>query len=231
MALLDTRAEGFAEETSRLLGGLGSPLRVGSSSGGVGLYSTRPIAAGELLISESPLTMTVASGALAHICSTCLRDSRYASPSADAWSLVCPKCASLRYCSPACLEARSQAHETHECAALAALSLCPPVSDGDLVRQAVRMLCDRAAGRTVEAIPGLMVDYSSHVDRLVGMERKGSLAHTAEPINEAVEACLRVLPAEARVERGELFEVLNRHQCNVHAVLGRDAEVSLTQYS
>ena len=74
-------------------------------------------------------------------------------------------------------------------------------------------------------LPGVRANYGSYARRLVGMQRTGRFAHTAEPIHEVVGTCLRVVPEGARVPAPELYDVLNRHQCNVYAVLGRGADV------
>lgn len=94
----------------------------------------------------------------------------------------------------------------------------------DLLTQSIRILSDHAAGRRVCVLPGCFASYSSYTQRLVGLDRTGRLAHTAEPIRQAVDASLVLIPEAAAVPGPELFDVLNRHQANVYAVLGRGAD-------
>ncbi|KAL1518643.1 hypothetical protein AB1Y20_002931 [Prymnesium parvum] len=224
MELLDSRPPDFAEQTNRVLAALGFPCRASLSSGGLGMFATRRIRRGEELAREAPLTMTVVRAAAEHTCAVCLADSR-AAAAAPRWARACAGCGGVRFCSAACEAAAAAAHAGAECAARAALaSTGATCDDGDLLAQAVRLLAHRAAARRAEVLPGLWGAYESYAARLVGVARRVALAHTAAPIRDVVDACLGALPGEARVPREELFDVLNRHQCNVYAVLGREAD-------
>ena len=88
---------------------------------------------------------------------------------------------------------------------------------GDLVDQAVALLELRRDAGVVETLPGVRCDYASYRGRL---DRIARTKATGEAIRRATKAALRAVPEAARVPPAELFDVLNRHQCNVYGVLG-----------
>ena len=70
----------------------------------VAVYATRDIAAGDIVVVERPLVLTVAHAARAHTCAMCLADSRAASGH-DAWPMNCAGCGKHAYCGDACARA------------------------------------------------------------------------------------------------------------------------------
>ena len=96
----------------------------------------------------------------------------------------------------------------------------------DLIFQAIRILSYRATGREshpfcdspAQSAQELAVTYESYASRLVPMKRS---KRTASAIQRAVRSALRVMPrGPARVPPAELYDILNRHQCNLVGVLG-----------
>ena len=99
---------------------------------------------------------------------------------------------------------------------------------GDLVDQAVALLAMRRDAGVVETLPGVRCDYASYRGRL---DRIARTKATGEAIRRATKAALRAVPEAARVPPAELFDVLNRHQCNVYGVLGAgNADVALASF-
>lgn len=114
-------------------------------------------------------------------------------------------------------------HRGVECEALALLR--SDTDDDDLkdqVAQAVRILADRAAGRSVDAGPAGIASYASYVERLVGVPPWTAEARAS--LKTAVAATLRCVRERARVTPHELEDLLMRHQCNLYGVTGRAGE-------
>lgn len=160
----DNRTETFAHEATLQLqrAGYGFPCRVDSSSGQLGVFATRRILAGETVAVERPLALTVNREVHMHTCAVCLADSRDTGHAR--WSRECEACHAHFYCGAACEVAGLARHRGVECEALAALR--SDTDDDDLkdqVAQAVRILADRAAGRSVDAGPAGIASYASHL--------------------------------------------------------------------
>ena len=162
----DNRTGTFAHEaTLQLQGpGYGFPCRVDSSSGQLGVFASRRVLAGEIVAVERPLALTVNRAVHVHTCAVCLADSRDGDAGHARWSRECEGCHAHFYCGEACEVAGLARHRGVECEALAALQ--SDTDDDDLkdqVAQAVRILADRAAGRSVDAGPAGVASYASHL--------------------------------------------------------------------
>lgn len=219
-----------AAELAACLRAQGAPVSLAPSAlcaeGGLGLHATRTIRAGERLLVERPLACTVASTARARVCATCLADARRRAGGHE-WALRCDACGMVHFCSEPCARAAAAtSHDAAECAALLALRAMAesgelPEGTLDLAAQAVRILADRAAGRSVRPFPGApdaeRVSYASYARRLRPISRT---RRSAEPVRAAVVTALRALPPRARVPPAELYDVLNRHQANAFGVTG-----------
>jgi len=233
-AYVDTRPASFAAEATRQLELHDVPCRVATSRLGVGMFAARNIMAGECVLRERPLTLTVAAEARAHICAVCLADSRCAaSRPRSAWPLGCERCASLSFCSERCSMAAASRHDGPECAALAAIKQDLKILDelgalgdldhiGDLVTQAIRILSDRTRGGDVDIGPAGKLGYSSYMGRLVGV--MPSTEEGRVSLNAATAATLRAMPESARVPFSELAGLLTRHQCNLYGLSGSGGE-------
>ena len=195
-----------------------APIRVmRTEHAGLGVYATRKIRPGETVLVEKPLVLTVSRSAESHVCARCLA-------SISARPLRCEGCARCHYCSERCRAAH--AHGKLECAARASDGDAADV--GDLVDQAVALLAMRRDAGDVETLPGVRCDYASYRGRL---DRIARTKATGEAIRRATKAALRAVPEAARVPPAELFDVLNRHQCNVYGVLGAgNADVALASF-
>eukprot|EP00962_Isochrysis_galbana_P010444 scaffold2878_cov111-Isochrysis_galbana.AAC.5 len=68
--------ERFACASNAALERSGFPCRVARGPGGLAMYAARPITAGEVLLHERPLALTVCRGARSYRCALCLSDSR-----------------------------------------------------------------------------------------------------------------------------------------------------------
>ena len=115
----DPRPPTFAEEATAAVHAAGHPIRVSAGGGGLAVYAARPIRAGEIILVERPLVLTVAHGARRHYCAMCLADSRLQRPPMSAWQLRCEQCQTQYYCSAACEAAAAARHQGTECSALA----------------------------------------------------------------------------------------------------------------
>ena len=201
----DNRAGSFAEEATQRLQRAGFPCRVDASGGQLGVFASRSVKAGELIAVERPLALTVNRAVLVHTCAVCLADSRDAAAGPQArWKLQCERCHSHFFCSEACEAAGLARHRGVECEALSGLGEADDDDLKDQVAQAVRILADRDAGRTVDAGPAGVMSYASYAERLVGVppctqESRASLA-------AAVATTLRCVPERARVSASELVE-------------------------
>ena len=219
----DDRTNTFAHEATLQLQrpGYGFPCRVDSSSGQLGVFATRRVLAGETVAVERPLALTVNRAVHVHTCAVCLADSRDAGHAR--WSRECEACHAHFYCGEACEVAGLARHRGVECEALALLR--SDTDDDDLkdqVAQAVRILADRAAGRSVDAGPAGIASYASYVERLVGVPPWTAEARAS--LKTAVAATLRCVRERARVTPHELEDLLMRHQCNLYGVTGRAGE-------
>ncbi len=190
----------------------GSPLSVRPTSyGGLGVFATRRIRAGEAVLHERPLLLTVSRSSEATACARCLS---VCEPGGE-WSRTCAGCGRLRYCSDEC-QASHEEHDDVECAALAADDAADD-DVGDLVAQAIAALALRARDGSVDVLPGVVAGYDAYAKRLCGIRRtQRNGAH----VKRAVLAALKAVTPAARVPPKELFDVLDRHQANVYGVLG-----------
>ena len=161
----DNRTDTFAHEATQRLQQPGFPCRVGTSSGQLGVFASRRVLAGELIAVERPLALTVNRAVLVHTCAVCLADSRDVGQAR--WSRECEGCHAHFFCGEACEQAGLSRHRGVECEALSALGATEDDDDlKDQVAQAVRILADRAAGRSVDAGPAGLASYASHASSL-----------------------------------------------------------------
>lgn len=202
--------------------------RAGRTRGGLGLFATRDIPMGASVCVETPLVVAPYHDARPFVCASCLADSRCSHSThglPTRWTRRCKGCGTLRYCSVAC-EERHERHWGCECAALASIAryerevMEPAVGahSADLLAQAIHILADRQANRSVSVSAHCRLAYHDVAQRLVGVAR-GAVA--AATIQQAVDAALHAVPHAARVPPPELFDVLSRLQANCHAVCGR----------
>ena len=217
----DDRTTTFASEATAALQNHGFPCRVDASGGQLGVYASRRVRAGERIAVERPLALTVNRDVAAHTCATCLADSRDASQPQSRWTRRCSGCGTQQYCSEACEAAGQQRHGGIECEALAALGDADDELK-DQVAQAVRIVTDKLAGRSVDAGPAGRVDYSCYASRLVGVPPRTPEAKAS--LSTGVSTTLRVLPERVRPSAAELHDMLMRHQCNLYGVTGRAGE-------
>lgn len=204
----------------------------------MGVFASRIIVAGERVLMERPLALTIAMESRTHICAVCLEDSRKMQNGAQpTWILRCEGCAALYFCSEDCFMAAKWRHTPLECAALDTALKDPEVDEevGDQVAQAIRILCDRAEGVTVDIgltahsaeggtggegarQSSLSLGFNAYADRLVGV-----MPLTAEgraSLRTTMRATLRALPECARIDQSEMLGFLMRHQCNLYGVSG-----------
>ena len=195
------------------------PCRVVGEVGNLRVVASRPIAAGERIAVERPLTLTVAHGARERVCAVCLER-----VSSGALPHTCEVCRAVSYCSPHCAAVAAHRHASIECGSLRSALADPDVDEDtvDLVAQAVRILADRAAGRTVQVGPAGSLGYAAYAERLVGVVPTTEEARGF--IDRAVRATLRAVPAAARVDAAELRDLCQRHQCNLYGVTGEAGE-------
>jgi hypothetical protein len=66
------RGKEFRADATGRLQALGFPCKVATSSGQLGMFASRSIRGGEIICSESALTLTVAQEAQPHVCAVCL---------------------------------------------------------------------------------------------------------------------------------------------------------------
>ena len=201
----------------------GFPLNAAIGSGGLGAYATRDIRAGEVILVERPLVLTVAHGSRDHFCAVCLADSRCMHPAASSWSQCCVECRLHFYCSQRCAKADAARHSGIECEALKATSAESLEEDDiDTVAQAIRILADRANGVIVDVGVAGKVGPHSYAERLVGITPTTDEARTAL---QRIAACtLKALPERARIPPAELLDLLERHSCNLYGVSGKAGE-------
>ena len=221
----DPRTATFIEEANYAMEALGFPCSVAKGSGGLAVYASRNISAGERVLVERPLALTVAHELRAQVCAVCLADCR-AGPDAsmERWPRRCTGCECVAYCSEACEAAGERWHTSVECSALRAVKADDDVDEdiADVVAQAVRILSDRHLGKTVDCGPAGPVGYHSYAQRLVGITP--STAEAVDFLRRSVRAALRALPEEARVPHPEALDLLERHGCNLYGVSGQAGE-------
>ena len=210
-----------AAEATRLMQAAEYPCAVGASGRERGVFASRDIEAGTCIASERPFALTIAREACAYRCAHCLADSRMTDGSGpSAWPRRCAGCKTLCFCGERCEAAvRARGHDECECEALAAVAADASIEDDEMyeqVVQAVRILCDRAAGRTVDAGPAGVVGFASYAARLVGHPPGSDAARQA--LRASAAAALRALPERARVPPAELTRLLERHSCNLYGV-------------
>lgn len=196
------------------------PCRVQHTTyGGLGMFASRRILAGEVVLHERPLLLTIERPHESHVCAHCLARSQHGRD----WDIVFRNCDRVRYCSSACQA--SHQHTDLECAALAN---CDADDDAvDLVTQAIAALALRAREGELELLPGVVVGFSGY-DRLCGIRRT---QRNGAVIKRAVVSALKAIAPPARVPAKELFAVLDRHQANVYGVTGPgNADLALASF-
>jgi hypothetical protein len=226
----DPRPASFAADATAAIHELGFPCTVAVGGGGLAVYASRRIHAGEQILVERPLVLTVSHQCRKHICAHCIADSRKSRPGgldgAAAWTVRCDRCGTQHYCSEACAAAAAPRHSGHECQAMAsAEDLRADLEDDDLdtISQAIRMLCDKAHGFAISCgPPGVLASATSHAERLVGISPSTDEARTC--LSRICAATLRCLPSEVRVPPAELLDLLERHACNLYGVTGPAGE-------
>mmetsp|Transcript_3403 Transcript_3403/g.11421 ORF Transcript_3403/g.11421 Transcript_3403/m.11421 type:complete len:411 (+) Transcript_3403:3-1235(+) len=215
--------ERFACASNAALERSGFPCRVARGPGGLAMYAARPITAGEVLLHERPLALTVCRGARSYRCALCLSDSR--ADGSPSWTLGCPHCLSMAYCSAVCAAAALAFHAgSGECEALRKAVADPDVDDGifDQVAQAIRILSLKQAGLSPDCGPAGPLGYSAYAARLVGSAPECTDARLL--IRRAVRATLAALPPRARVAEAEALHLLIRHHCNTFGLSGMAGE-------
>ena len=227
-AIRDPRPAAFAADATAAIHALGYPCTVSTGGGGLAVYASRRIRAGEQILVERPLLLTISHGCRGHICAHCLADSRKGGPGdidgSAHWQLCCEGCGTQRYCSEACAAAAAPRHSGIECAAMASAARDSLDDDDvDTVSQAIRMLCDKAHGFAIGCgPPGVLASATSHAERLVGVSPSTDEARAC--LSRICAATLRHLPDEARVPPSELLDLLERHGCNLYGVTGGRGE-------
>ena len=132
------------------------------------LRAIRPIAAGEVVLVERPLALTIAHNARAHYCSICLADSRKQEPASSQWEKRCEDCGSQFWCSDACAQVAAKFHCGTECSAFAKWARAGTKfkagafrkmeeDDIDTVAQWIHILANASNGTTADVgIAGVM---------------------------------------------------------------------------
>ena len=240
-----TRPATFAADASSALEQLGFPCRVAASTVGTagdggagsdddcfGMYAVRTIRGGEPIVVERPFAMTISQGARHQRCAVCLKDSR--SRGSHAWSMLCPGCSRVRFCSTSCAavaEASFHPRGGIECVALNAVQDDSALTfdTADTTMQAIRILALRAAGTPVQVVGGrsfgsdvargLRVGYDAYETRLSHSCAPSSREVTAR-IRTAAAIALRAVPSAARVSPVELRALLERHASNLFGLNG-----------
>jgi len=217
------------------------PIRVATSSlGGLGVFSSRRIAAGEAVALEAPLALTPLFHISRQICWWCMEAATGEQP------LLCTGCNTACWCSQRCRDAaatfmtgddvlrtpekrptvfatgNAHAHGTTECAALHVWQSAgrPHEDAADLILQAIRLLDVRQRGavcRPFWPTSSTELGFGSYAARLCGLTRD---RYNGDAIRRSAAAALNLVPAAARVGREELEDVLSRQQCNVFGVTG-----------
>lgn len=217
---MDVPRKGVAATATDYFAAQDAPVRlVHTDASGFGLVATRAIAPGERILVERPLACTVCATARPSVCAVCLREL-----DEDRGQPCGGGCSALFYCSAPCAAVGDRVHSAAECAALGRVDQSDvPAELMDLVVQAVRILCDRQLQRSVEPFAGSpwTVSYSSYVDRLQGIRRTRA---NGEQLRLVTIHTLRAVAPDVRVPPQELFDVLNRHQCNAYGVSGPGGE-------
>ena len=231
----DDRTANFTAEVNVLFEQIGAPLRLEALAGrGLGVIATASLPAGAVVLHERPFVLTVGYEHRKHVCAACLADSRQAGTASgqQGWDHLC-ECGGVAFCSDACARAAEECklHSAVECAALKEFVRGGAHDEAaDLVIQAIRILCHRAASQTVRPIDDalLEVSYGSYCERLCGFART---RRTGEVLRASAHQALGALPPEVQVPHGELCETLNRQQANVYGVLGHGGqELALSSF-
>lgn len=114
---------------------------------GVGVVATRPLAAGEVILSELPILMYPQASAAAACCAHCLRCLAAPAPAA------CPTCAAARFCSPECAAAAAVDAGSHCPLVCRALAACNAAGLSDEDQTSLHYLL-RAASLLLAAAAG-----------------------------------------------------------------------------
>ena len=220
-AIRDPRRADFAAMATEAMAAHGLPCLVGTGGGGLGVYASRSITAGERVAFERPFALTVSRAARLHRCAVCLADSR---PKRASWTRVCNNCHTQAYCSEQCAAAAAECHTNIECEALAAAASDPTIDEdtADTVTQAIRILTAKASGLERDVGPAGVLSYAAYTERLVGITPSTPAARA--DLEATCTQALRALPEPARVPRTELYDLLERHSCNLYGVTGQAGE-------
>ena len=213
-------------ELDALFDRLHAPCRVQATSyGGLGVVATRRVRAGDVVLHERPLLLTVGTLSEETVCARCLASCE---PGGE-WTLGCERCGRVRYCTERCRG--EHVHDALECGALAAAAEDEEADEevSDLVTQAIAALALRARGGRIELLPGVFVGYEGYAERLCGIRRT---QRNGLHVKRSVLSALRAIAPSARVPPKELYDVLDRHQANVYGVLGPgNADVALASFA
>ena len=193
-----------------------------AGGGGLACFASRRIRAGETILVERPLVLTVSHEARGHFCAHCIADSR--KRGLRAWERRCEGCGVVFYCSADCAAAAAARHTELECAAMARADRAGiDDEDIDFVMQAIRIVGDAATRFTTDAGPAGVVGFGrSYAERLVGVTP--SSRESRDALGRIVAATLQALPEAARWAPAALLDVLERSWCNLYGVSGADGE-------
>lgn len=224
-AVHDPRPSSFAAATNEVLQKSSPPSAVAVAYGdGIGVFAKRAIAAGEAILVERPLLLTVAPSARMTTCAVCLADSRKGKHGRAAWEMRCDSCGVHYYCSKTCAATARPSHDGIECEALSRFVREHSAGEEthqhfDMVARAVRLLADRANRRTVHVgAAGLLGVHTGAMDRLMSVSPANRRERKARA--RVAEIALSVVPEAARLPPDELIRLLEAEVCNSVGVLG-----------
>ena len=209
----DPRPASFAAETTAALQREGFPCSVETGAGGLAVFATRPILAGETILVERPLTLTVSPKVRMRVCAVCLADSQ--AQGHEAWARRCEVCMVPYYCSDECAAAGRALHAAVECPALVAALQATDIHLGsfETIARAVRILADGVGGRKVHVgATGTHNAAEALSQRLVRV-KPPTTAESRACMRSAL-AALRVVPTSAHVPAARLVEGLAAQTCN-----------------
>ena len=221
--LLDNRPIAFAEKASEILHKAGHPCTVAAGAGGLAMYASRNIAAGERVLIERPVAMNVTERLQERVCAVCLKDSRRESPELSKWTLSCKRCKTQYYCSVECATIGNVQHTLTACVALKTTN--EKINDddeGDLMSMAINILTDHAnkTQRSME-VAGRFGAADACAQRMVGVAPGSQEA--ADVLETRTAATLAVLPERAHLPTERVLDLFQRLDCNLYGVPGQKA--------